>query len=707
MKNLSLVLITFCVIATQNCFSQTWNTTGNSGTIPGTNFIGTTDAKDFVFKTNSIERGRIMNSSGTLRFGGSSNNIKVDSTGSLTFSGTAAYKVAGNKYAFQYSGNPNYGLFFNSSSLLYEFRTSTALPIFSVGANSGNGIFKGNLKVGAYTLPATDGTIGQLLKTNGTGTLTWSDDNNTSYTPGTGISFAGSTINSNWTTATNDIYNNNSGSVGIGGAPFDLTFKLNVVTNGYNGINVSDPVDGYALYCVKSGINQGIYINKNYTGGAQTTTAAIEAHVNSANNAIEGLSTQGGFGALGGYNGVYATATSGAGVYGYSETSNGVFGSANNTGTGVSANNVGTGNAIYASALTGQSIYGTTGGSISASFTTNYAGIGTGLKGIFSAVGSFDGYGVYGEAITTNPNYGYGGYFKGNYRGVYGTGVTGGSTGVYANAGGATYGIYCNGNFGGTGVNSYSSDRKLKTNIQPINTALDKIMQLKPSSYEFRVGQFGDMFLPDGNHFGLIAQDLQAVFPELVIQNKFYNDDKSSFDYLSVNYQELIPILISAIQEQEITIDSLKTLSAPVDNTAAYQQQIAEQNQQIADLNSKLDAMMNKMNNFESSLSQCCSSYQSTIGSNQLSVDAAKLEQNVPNPFMQNCYIKFYIPSTAKNAFITINDLTGRTIKTFSNLVVGFGTVNINGGELAAGEYLYTLTIDGNKVDAKKMILTK
>jgi hypothetical protein len=36
-----------------------WNLSGNSGTIPGTNFIGTTDNKDLVFKTNGSEKMRI------------------------------------------------------------------------------------------------------------------------------------------------------------------------------------------------------------------------------------------------------------------------------------------------------------------------------------------------------------------------------------------------------------------------------------------------------------------------------------------------------------------------------------------------------------------------------------------------------------------------------------------------------------------------
>jgi hypothetical protein len=45
-----------------------WGLTGNSGTTPGTNFIGTTDAQDLIFKTNSTERLKIIEASGNMLF---------------------------------------------------------------------------------------------------------------------------------------------------------------------------------------------------------------------------------------------------------------------------------------------------------------------------------------------------------------------------------------------------------------------------------------------------------------------------------------------------------------------------------------------------------------------------------------------------------------------------------------------------------------
>ena len=42
------------------CNAQTWNLTGNSGTNSATNYLGTSDNQNLVFKTNNIERIKII-----------------------------------------------------------------------------------------------------------------------------------------------------------------------------------------------------------------------------------------------------------------------------------------------------------------------------------------------------------------------------------------------------------------------------------------------------------------------------------------------------------------------------------------------------------------------------------------------------------------------------------------------------------------------
>lgn len=62
-----------------------WSLTGNSGTNPGTNFIGTTDNQDLVFKTNNIERLKISNQTGF--------NVSYPGIGFNIFGGTAEFRV--------------------------------------------------------------------------------------------------------------------------------------------------------------------------------------------------------------------------------------------------------------------------------------------------------------------------------------------------------------------------------------------------------------------------------------------------------------------------------------------------------------------------------------------------------------------------------------------------------------------------------------
>jgi len=112
------------------------------------------------------------------------------------------------------------------------------------------------------------------------------------------------------------------------------------------------------------------------------------------------------------------------------------------------------------------------------------------------------------------------------------------------------------GNVNITGNYYSSSDAKLKQNIKPIQKMMDKIMQLKPSSYQYRTEEY-KWNLPKGNQFGLVAQDVQKVFPELVQEQvkpaRFDEKTKEKLSdevkYLGVNYTGLIPIIISGMQD--------------------------------------------------------------------------------------------------------------------------------------------------------------
>jgi hypothetical protein len=117
--------------------------------------------------------------------------------------------------------------------------------------------------------------------------------------------------------------------------------------------------------------------------------------------------------------------------------------------------------------------------------------------------------------------------------------------GLYRNGANSAIGTFN----GITGAYTSISDRRFKTNIQSIGTVVPAILKLTPKSYEFIDN--------NPNHeksIGFIAQEVEAIFPELVSKNT----DKKGDEYLTLNYDGFSVLAIKAIQEQQQIIDSLK-----------------------------------------------------------------------------------------------------------------------------------------------------
>lgn len=93
---------------------------------------------------------------------------------------------------------------------------------------------------------------------------------------------------------------------------------------------------------------------------------------------------------------------------------------------------------------------------------------------------------------------------------------------------------------------NYSSDKRLKNNIKPIKEGLEKVMKLQGVSFEWKP----KLDMGEGRRYGLIAQEVQKVSPELIAEN---NDGM-----LSVRYNNLIPLLVESIKEQQKQIMTLE-----------------------------------------------------------------------------------------------------------------------------------------------------
>ena len=94
-----------------------------------------------------------------------------------------------------------------------------------------------------------------------------------------------------------------------------------------------------------------------------------------------------------------------------------------------------------------------------------------------------------------------------------------------------------------------TSDIRLKTEIVPLESAIDKIMALKPCTYKWRTEE-GKEVRP---HPGFIAQETEEALPEVVHQI----EHPAGYDYKGVNTTDMIPFLVKTLQEQQNLINIL------------------------------------------------------------------------------------------------------------------------------------------------------
>jgi hypothetical protein len=236
----------------------------------------------------------------------------------------------------------------------------------------------------------------------------------------------------------------------------------------------------------------------------------------------------------------------------------------------------------------------------------------------------------------------------------------------------------------------YSSSTS-RENVTPIEGALRKVKSLQGVRFQYENGEGGEggEEFNEDFHLGFIAQEVEKVFPEVV---KNMHDSTKA-----IAYTDLIPVLVEAIKEQQTQIESLQT------TIYVLQEQINTCCQGIPptyspprgpEENNGQEETPNENNG-------------STGSPTMPDVGTAKLFQNVPNPFSSNTEIRFEIPEYSASAKLLIHDMQGAEIKSYPIITKGTGNIIIQGHELQAGMYMYTLLVNNTIIDTKKMILTK
>jgi hypothetical protein len=133
--------------------------------------------------------------------------------------------------------------------------------------------------------------------------------------------------------------------------------------------------------------------------------------------------------------------------------------------------------------------------------------------------------------------------------------------------------VIITGKFNSNGI-AETSDKRFKKDIHGLTGALENLVKLNGVSYNWKVEEFPERNFADRTEIGVIAQELEKVYPELV------STDKNG--YKSVQYSHLVPVLIEAIKEQQTTIGSLS--NSVLDLTSSLETTTLLLNEMKADL---------------------------------------------------------------------------------------------------------------------------
>ncbi len=332
----------------------------------------------------------------------------------------------------------------------------------------------------------------------------------------------------------NYAYNNTGELYNASYGTYSLSRNRGIVPTNFGGYNyalqdgtntaasVVTSYGGYNLSSITIGTATNNYGSFNQAALSAPETVTLASSYGAYNYSLNNVAT--------------ATITTSIGAQNYS------YNALGNTGTSYGAYNYALANS--GTVTTARGSYNRVRTQGTAAITTAY-----GVESLVeNAVGTLStGYAFYGSLSGTIAN----------KWGVYITGETenyfSGNVGIGVNPSG-TYKLEVSGKLLTSGIDE-NSDIRLKHNINPIYDALSKVTQMRGVTYNWRTEEFPERNFEKDIQFGLIAQELEKIIPELVTTD--------GDGYKAIEYSHLVPVLIEAIKEleaknnlQQTTIDT-------------------------------------------------------------------------------------------------------------------------------------------------------
>jgi trimeric autotransporter adhesin len=514
--------------------SNDWSTKGNAGTDTSKNFIGTTDDVDVIFKRNNEQAGWLNETLKNTSLG----------AGSLSTATTGF-----NNTATGYRALKNNSIGYNNTAM-----GSQALGSNNIGSRNTATGFAALFSNISGNENAANGT--QALLNNIGGSSNTASGFQSLFSNGSGFSnvaFGAKALYSN---------TNRSNLVAIGDSA--LFNNGTGATQEYESI-ANTAIGSKALYSNNTGnSNTGVgfeSLKSNTTGSYNTAMGSLSMK---AGNSLQGNSAFG-YRALYNTNGTYNVAMGYDALNGNSGNNNTAIGTGAIAATSAGSNNTALGywaglhNTGSSNVFLGYKAGLNEGGSnklyisndeTDAANTLVYGEFDNKILQLNSLVG------VGKIPLTGDNDSRLQVKQKGNQNGIGIEAVN--STNHWdffvAGAGASNFALYYNGVYKGmfdnvNGAYTAASDRRLKKDITPQVPVLNNVMQLQAYQYHYLDNQSTDRFSN-----GFMAQDVQKIFPDAVVENEMKDGEKR----LGINYQYFTVLAIKGLQEQQKDIEQMK-----------------------------------------------------------------------------------------------------------------------------------------------------
>ncbi|MEL7376159.1 MAG: T9SS type A sorting domain-containing protein, partial [Bacteroidota bacterium] len=192
-----------------------------------------------------------------------------------------------------------------------------------------------------------------------------------------------------------------------------------------------------------------------------------------------------------------------------------------------------------------------------------------------------------------------------------------------------------------------------------LGDATDRIMALAPIRVESEEKLKGSEGLSysSTDELEIDVNSLETFVPEAVATDSDGNK--------MVDYNEVVPLLVATLQEQQAMIDQQQAL---------------------------LQDMMNRLDQLDGEEAEV------------LEVEGAFLGQNIPNPAFNSTSIEYQLPDGAENGELVVRNVAGQVILSES-LATKTGSQSIDLNNLSPGTYIYSLQVNGRVMFSKRMIV--